>query len=135
MMKARFIIQAMGSPKELLEKTAKTMLDSIKKNFKTEDEHIEKPVKSGKEFYASFIETTISFKNLEEFFSFMINYSPTSAEIIEPYKFELSAGELENFSNDFLGKLHEIDKQLKTQLSLNKILSRRVIRSNTKEKL
>ncbi|MFA5303525.1 MAG: hypothetical protein WC393_03230 [Candidatus Nanoarchaeia archaeon] len=135
MIKSRLIIQTMGSPKELLIKTVNAMLDSFKKNFKTEDEHIEKPEKTGKEFYSSFIEITITFKNLTEFFSFMINYSPTSAEIIEPYKLELSAGELENFANDFLGKLNEIDKQLKTQLSLNKILSRKVIRSNTRQNL
>ena len=135
MIKARFIIQAMGSPKELLEKTIKTMLESLKKTFKTENEHVEKPEKSGKEFYTSFLEITISFKDLSELFLFMINYSPASAEILEPYKFELSAGELENFANDFLGKLHELDKQLKTQISLNKLLSRKVIRSNTKGKL
>jgi hypothetical protein len=135
MIKSRFIIQAMGSPKELLMNTVNAMLDSFKKNFKTEDEHIEKPQKSGKEFYCSFIEITIAFKNLTELFSFMINYSPTSAEIIEPYKIEMSAGELENFANDFLAKLSETDKQLKTQISLNKILSRKVIRSNTKQNL
>jgi hypothetical protein len=135
MIKSRLIIQAMGSPKELLMKTVNSMLDSFKKNFKTECEYVEKPEKIGKEFYNSFIELTITFKNLTEFFSFMINYSPTSAEIIEPYKLEISAGELENFANDFLGKLHETDKQLKTQISLNKILSRKVIRSNTSRKI
>jgi hypothetical protein len=135
MIKARFIIQAMGSPKKLLMKTVNAMLDSFKKNFKTEDEHVEQPEKTGKEFYNSFIEITITFKTLTEFFSFMISYAPTSAEILEPYKFEISAGELENFANDFLGKLHELDKQLKTQISLNKILSRKVIRSNTQQNL
>ncbi len=135
MIKIRFIIQSMGTPKELLEKTVKAMIESLKKNFKTENESMEKPKKEGKNFYSTFIEITISFKNLEEAFSFMINYAPTSAEIIEPYKFEISAGELENFANDFLAKTHEIDKQLKTQISLNKILSRRVIQSNTKQNL
>lgn len=134
MIKARFIIQTMGSPKELLEKTANTMLESLKKNYKTEEEYIEKPKKSGKEFYATFIELTVSFKTLNEFFLFMISYAPTSAEIIEPYKFEISAGELEDFSNDFLGKIHELDKQLKTQMGLNKILSRKTIRSNALQK-
>lgn len=134
MIQARFIIQTMGTPKSLLEKTIQTMLKTLKETYKTKDEHIEKPTKTGKELYASFLEITIEFKTLEEYFLFMISYTPTSAEIIKPYKFEISAGELENFSNDFLGKLHDLDKQLKTQKALNKILARKTIRSNQNQK-
>ena len=134
-MKARFIIQAMGSPKKLLMKTITNIKDSLKKNYKIEDEFLDKPKKSGDSFFITFLEITISFNSIEDCFDFMMKYTPTTMEIIKPFKFELSAGELENISNDILGKVHEMDKKLKTQISVNKILSRKVIRSNTARKL
>lgn len=135
MIKARFIIEAMGEPKELVVKTLKKMTEVIGEKYKIEDEFIEKPKKSGEKFYNSFLEVTIAFKNIQSLFEFMTYYTPTIVEILEPYKLELSAGELENISNDVMSKIHEIDKRLKSTVSVNKLLSRRVIQRNTNKKL
>ncbi|MBN1923228.1 MAG: hypothetical protein JW791_00530 [Nanoarchaeota archaeon] len=133
MIKARFVIEAMGSPQELVKDTLKNMLEAIKQKFKVEESFIEKPKKSGEKFYTSFIELTVQFKNVQFLFEFMTYYTPTIVEILEPYKLEISAGELENICNDVMSKIHEMDKRLKTNISVNKLLSRQVIQNNTKE--
>ncbi len=130
MIKARFMMEAMGAPKELVVKTLKAMLDAIKQKFKVEDSVIGKPEKSGEKFHTSFIEVTIDFDNIQFLFEFITYYTPTIVEILEPYKLELSAGELENICNDVMSKIHELDKRLKSTVSVNKILSRRM--GNTK---
>jgi hypothetical protein len=126
--KARFIIEAMGAPADLVKKTLKKMLESIEKKFKVQESHVEKPKKSGDKFYTSFIELTINFENLQFLFEFMTYFTPTIVEILEPYKLELSAGELENICNDIMSKIHDLDKRLKSTMSVNKLLSRRNIK-------
>ncbi|PIU62714.1 hypothetical protein COX58_00190 [archaeon CG_4_10_14_0_2_um_filter_Archaea_38_6] len=132
--KARFIMEAMGKPKKLVKDTLNKMKKAIGEKFKVHDALIEEPKKSGDEFYTTFMEITVEFKNIQFFFEFITYYTPTIVEILEPYKLEISAGELENISNDVMGKIHEMDKRLKSAVSVNKILTRKVIQSNTDEK-
>ncbi len=126
MIKARSVIEVMGQPEELVEKTLKKMEDNIKKNFKLEESFTAEPKKSGKKFYTSFIELTINYDNIQQLFEYMTYYTPTLIEIIEPYEIKISAGELENLSNNILGKIHEIDSKLKTVHSTNKMLTRKL---------
>ena len=128
--KARFIIEAVGEPKELVEKTLKSMTKAISEKFEVKESMVEKPKKTGERFYSSFLEITILFKNPQFLFEFITYYTPTIVEILEPYKIEVGAGELENICNDIMGKIHEMDKRLKSTVSVNKILSRQI--GNTK---
>ncbi len=135
MIKARFILEVVGSPAELVTKTLNNIVDSIKEVFSVEDVYIDKPEKKGKNLFSSFVELVITFDNIQAFFGFMLYYTPSVVEIIEPYKLSISAGELENISNDIMSKVHEIDKMLKTTIGINKLLSKRVIPRNTGKKL
>ena len=117
------------------DKDMKKMEEDIKKRLKVIDSFIEKPKKSGEKFYTSFLEISIEFKNIQFLFEFITYYTPTVVEILEPYKLELSAGELENICNDIMSKIHEMDKRLKSSVSVNRLLSRRIPRDNTKGKI
>ena len=134
-LKARFILEAMGQPESLVKKTLEAMLDSIKKTQKVEDSFIEKPKLSGEKFYTSFMEITISFKNVPQLFEFITLFTPTIVEILEPYKFEMNAGELENICNDVMGKIHALDKNYKSAMSVNKLLQNKVLQNNTDNKI
>lgn len=131
--KARFILEAMGEPKELVIETLNKIIESIKEKFKVEESFVEKPKKSGDKFYTTYAEIIISFKNVQLMFEFMTYYTPTIVEVLEPYKFELSAGELENICNDVMSKVHEMDKRLKSILSANRLLTKQVVQRNSKK--
>ncbi len=135
MIKARFIMEVVGSPAELVTKTLNNIVDSIKESFSVEDVYIDKPEKKGKNLFSCFVEIVINFDNIQSFFGFMLYYTPSVVEILEPYKLSISAGELENISNDIMSKIHELDKMLKTTIGVNKLLSKRVIPRNTGKKL
>jgi hypothetical protein len=126
MIKARSIIEVMGQPENLVTETLKKIEQYIKDNLKVVDSFIAEPKKSGKKFYTSFIEVTIEYDNIQQLFEFLTFYTPSTVEIIEPYELSLSAGELENMCNDLLSKIHELDTRLKTTVSTNKLLTRKL---------
>jgi hypothetical protein len=125
-LKSRFVVEAMGSPADLVVKTLEEIVKAIKNTYTVIGSHISKPEKAGEQFHTAFIEVTIEFKNIEAFFEFMMNYTPSFVEVLEPYKLELSAGELESISNNVMTKIHQYDKSLKSVSSVNRILTRKL---------
>lgn len=132
----RMIIETLGTPEKLLMKTLQDMVKSIEKKYKVKETYIAKPTKQeGAKMFSSFIELTIDFKNMEEMFLFLTTFTPTSAEIIKPYKITMSAGEMENICNDVLSKIHALDQKFKLELGKNRIISRRVLPNITPKKI
>ncbi|VVB75274.1 Uncharacterised protein [Candidatus Tiddalikarchaeum anstoanum] len=130
-LKGRFVIEAMGIP-DLLVKTLNGIADSIKKTYTVSAMEVGNPEKTGDKFHTSFLEITVEFKNIQSMVEFMMNYTPTFVEVLEPYKMELTAGELEEIANSFMTKLHDYDKSLKSVAGVNKLLTRKLQERNTK---
>ena len=117
------IIQVAGSPKEHVEKAMNLLEDSLKKNHEIISSKLHKPEKKeNSKLYLSFLDMDILFKGISEIVGFIIDYHPSSIEIIEPETIKEDAQELTFVLNDLLQKVHNLDLQVKALLAKNKIL-------------
>jgi len=101
---AKFIVEIAGKPVENVEKALKAVseqLEEQKDDFKVVECHIEKPVLDEKStLYAGFLDIELKFKEFNKIFGFILDYTPTSIEIIEPEKIEFSVSDLNTHLNE-----------------------------------
>lgn len=122
---AKVIIEVLGTPKEHVEKTLKSVIEKIK-----EDESLD--VMKGKvfkakpqgKFFSMFTEMEILFDGFSNLATFCLDYLPSSVEIIEPTNFKTESVNITHVLNDLLAKLHNIDMVLKSVQAKNLILER-----------
>jgi hypothetical protein len=125
--RARFIIEVMGKPKEMVTKALKDIIKELKEDGKKiEKESYSKPKKSGKVFFTSFVEFEIICDNLDDFLGVIIDYIPINVEIIEPDIASIGIGPLQEIVNDLTSKLDNLDKQIKMLQASNIILQRKL---------
>jgi|SRR3989344_398229 len=108
--RARVIIEVVGTPKPHVEETLSKLLESMKneegigilKKEIFEAQEIEEM-----KLFSTFIEADIVFKNIEKFLGFCFDYTPSSVEVIEPHSFLLDARFFNAMLNDMITKLHK----------------------------
>jgi len=108
---ARVTFELLGSPKAHIEKALKGYLENIKKDSRiifVKEEHGEAKETEGK-LWATFAEVELLIKDLETLTWLSINFMPASIEIIEPENLSFKNRNLQNWLNDLLSKLHEIN--------------------------
>ncbi len=128
----RIILEVLGKPKGYVEESLKTYLEKIKKesqeNFLKaeviEAEKTKEEVQKGEEYYATFAEMELLFKDILELSSFCFNYMPSSIEIIKPDSLVLRNVDLNNIFNDLQAKSHQVDSIAKALRSENEFLRR-----------
>ena len=91
-----FIIEATSQDKESVEKQLGLLEEKIKKeNVRVDDlKRLEAIENQG--FYNAYIEVTISADTLFDMIGFIINYGPSSVEVIKPKSIELTAKQLQD---------------------------------------
>lgn len=100
----RTIIDVAGKPASLVEKTLQKVTEELENNEKlqileiiTAEPELQDE-KSG--MYTAFLELEIEFVNVREAMKFIVDYLPTSIEIIEPFEIKVSNEQLTDVLND-----------------------------------
>lgn len=93
---------------EALNKT----LENLNKRFKIKASEIIEPILEDNNLaYVGHLELNIIFKNLEEMFSFVYDFTPTSFEIYDPEKLVIPAPKFTAELNDLTGTILNITNQ------------------------
>jgi len=111
----RFIIEVMGKPESIVEKTLKEVVKSVGERYKivhTEYSDVEKVEKST--IFSAFVELEFEVKNFEELFLAVIDFGPTVVEVIEPSEVKVTNTELQAALSDLVSKLHLMSKAIQT---------------------
>ena len=112
--KAIFILEIVGRPKEHLVKTLDGLIESInkEKGIKVIEKKINEPVelKNNKDFYTTFAEVEVEVEEILQIALLMFKYMPANIEIIEPELIALSNNKLNDIFNELTRRLHAYDE-------------------------
>ncbi|MBI2004118.1 hypothetical protein HYS72_01505 [Candidatus Pacearchaeota archaeon] len=112
--KAIFILEIIGRPKEHLVQTLEKIIEAIKgeKGVKVIESKINEPVelKNNKDFYATFAEVEIEAEEILQIAILMFKYMPANIEIIEPELIALSNNGWNDILNELARRLHAYDE-------------------------
>lgn len=123
----RVILEMLGAPKEHIEATMKSYIESLKESndyeiIKTyiseaeeQEEKIDPKLKkdSTQKLYSAYAELEIWFKKTERLIAFCFDCLPSSVEILEPTQLKFNANEFSGLLNDLQAKLHKVDMAFK----------------------
>jgi len=112
---ASVMLQAIGKP----EKDTQEFLEKNVSNIEKEDycEIVKKDFFDGekkKEFFTKVVELTVLFKNVRSILQFSLDFMPASIEISHPSEINIKSSEFNNFINDNLARLHDLNIMIKT---------------------
>ena len=108
-------IELMGKPKEAVVDSLKKILSNIEENGNrlevSAEEYAEpNPVNEG--FYSAFARFSIR-GNLVDLFGFVMDYAPSSIEVLTIKDAKLSATDVQVLLNDLSGRMNEMDQRIK----------------------
>ena len=123
----RLILEVLGKPREHVEESLKKYLEAIKKGAGedflrakvVEAKKTEENIQNGVEYYSSFAELEILFKDIQELAIFCFDYMPSSVEIIKPDNLTLRNVDMSNIMNDLQARSHQVDSVVKGLKSEN----------------
>lgn len=115
---ARFIIEIAGKPVENVQNALekfKEQFENESDKFKVVELELNEPEYSDEsKIYSGFLDLELKFKGVEALLGFIIDYTPTSIEILEPQEIALDSNDLSGILNDMSASL------LKTNIELMK---------------
>ena len=119
------IIEIAGRPPEHVTDSLKKLIKKISedKNIELLKEIYSKPTPTGKLFTA-FVEAEFLIKGIRNVINLVIDYMPSSLEIISPQEFKMKSRGFTNFINDLIGNLHKYDAFAKRLNVENMILKK-----------
>jgi hypothetical protein len=138
---ARAIVEVVGKPKEYVEKSIQTVIDTAAeiKGLKIENNKVE-PTKSLKdknlegtekkiqeksgELFSTFAEIEFRADNLDVVASFCFDFLPSSLEILEPEEIKVDLQDISKIMNDVLSRIHSADHIVKTLKFQNSALQK-----------
>ena len=127
--RARVIIEILGSPVEHVEKTIKDVVNELeKKKISILKKEISEPEKIEK-FYSSFAEAEFKCNDFDTLLDVCFDFMPSVVEIIEPEEFKLDAKILEDFLNDLLARLHR-NSMVMRNLHAENVLIKKELKRN-----
>jgi len=106
--KAKIIIELLGSPKEYIEETMKKVLDELK--ARKEVSILKQETSDAKEvekFYSVFSDIEMKCNDISTLIGICFDFMPSSVEIISPENLSFESKEMENLLNDLLARLHQ----------------------------
>lgn len=132
----KIILEIVGAPKEHVEETLNQVIDKLTKEEGVEivNKHIEgsKPLKN--KFFSTFADLEVKVKDNNKLLSICFDYMPSSIEIMEPQKLDLSMGEMTDILNDLLARLHKYDMLVRNIHAENIVLKKELGKDNKEEK-
>ena len=131
-MRARITIEMMGSPPEFVESSLKKVEEKIRGEYRVYEVRYEKPVKVGDMYYSVFFEMELEFKDIEQMFGFILDYGPSTIEVLESKPIKVEPLKLQNAANDTTAILHELLKQINLLKAQIKLLQRKALEDKVK---
>lgn len=133
MVTAIMIIEMMGRPAKHLEVSMKEHIDKLKKlkDIKLVRKEINKPVEikereNQKELYSCFAEVEIECESLTTLSQIVVNFMPSSVEIVEPSKIILDCSESSELLSNVVRRLHDYDNIAKLAQSRINLLNKKL---------
>ncbi|RMF06011.1 hypothetical protein D6764_03390 [Candidatus Woesearchaeota archaeon] len=113
-LKLRIIIELMGKPKDLMEKTFDLLLKKLRDD---ENHHVIKEdradFKQHGKLWTTFAEVELWVKNFSALTALLFDYLPSSVEVLEPQNFILRSQDFTDYLNDMQARLHQADMTVK----------------------
>ncbi len=94
------------SLKKHIEKISSDERAKLYKQNLFEIQEVENPVKNVKKGFSQFCELNLIVKNMDNLVQLVIEYGPSSIEILRPNKLEIDIGEAQNILNSIANMMH-----------------------------
>jgi len=139
--RANFIIEMMGRPKEHVEKTMKELINQIRerksisiinefihevKEIESNKEEKSKKISVSQKLFTTFAEVEADFDNVEELVKMAFVYMPSHVEIISPNEILFDKIKIEEIITGIILKLHKYDEVAKKLAMENQILGNKI---------
>jgi hypothetical protein len=111
--KAVMIVEVAGKPPEFLKKSLESHVSRLDQNkdVSSISKNFSEPKKSEEgDFYTCFCEIEFEVPTFLRLMEIIFDFMPSSIEIIEPGKIEMSPDEATFFANNLTGRLHRYDE-------------------------
>ncbi|MBI1972543.1 hypothetical protein HYS50_00900 [Candidatus Woesearchaeota archaeon] len=128
-LKARAIIEILGSPEEHVKKTMQMILEKIRQYPDTKivsEKMFPAEKMKDKPLWSTFAELEMEVKQVQTLTGFCFDFMPSSLEIMEPEALALQHHAISDFLNDLLARLHQYDMVLKNVHAENILLKRKI---------
>ncbi|MBS3144890.1 hypothetical protein J4208_04875 [Candidatus Woesearchaeota archaeon] len=128
-LKARAILEILGSPEEHVKKTMQMILEKAKQypDAKITNEKLFPSEKMGdKNLWSTFAELDMEVKTIQVLTGFCFDFMPSSLEIVEPEELQLQHHVVSDVLNDLLARLHQYDMVLKNIHAENILLKKKL---------
>jgi len=108
--RAKLVIELLGSPKEHVDQTMRLVIDKLKKEegvkLLKEATYAAEQNEEIKPMWSSFSDVDIETVSLKKLMDVCFDYLPSSVEIVSPEKVELSGVDYAYLLNELLAQLH-----------------------------
>jgi len=125
---ARVILEIIGKPKEHIEKALKDYVVQLSKNdlYHLLEANFEEAIKleGDKDMFSTFVEIEFFTKDLGDLMNFVIEYMPSSIEVLQPAGMNIQASFVSHMLTELAGKLHLVDGALKKVNAENQLMSK-----------
>ena len=134
MIKTKAIIELLGGPEEYIKATINELIEKMKKEdgVKIVSEAISDTKKTGK-LWSIFVDLDLEINELSRLMDICFDYMPSSVEIFEPAKSELTAEYSTNLLNDLLARLHQYNMLVKNLHAENMLMKKKLNEQQTKD--
>ncbi|MCF7862264.1 hypothetical protein K9M79_08570 [Candidatus Woesearchaeota archaeon] len=119
----RNIIEILGKPKEYVEETLNNLLETIEEN--PDYIIVKKDISNAQEqetMFSQFVEVEILIKGLRKVMDFILDFMPSSVEIVQPEDLLIKADKMNYVFNDMVGTIHNMDMLIKNYAAEKKVL-------------
>lgn len=124
-MRAKAMVEILGSPKEHVEEAMKTVMEKAKGSFNVISYNIYE-AQEIQGLWSTFADIDLNFKDIDQLVGFCFEYMPSSIEITEPLNIGMKCVDLSNMMNDLLAKIHRYDMAVKNLNAENVLLKRKI---------
>ena len=120
----RCMLELLAKPKEVAVDALKKILSNIEEEgnkLAVTDVTYSEPQKVEADFYSAFATFKIK-ADPTSIFGFVLDYAPSSIEVLNTRELRLSMSDLQGILNDISGRLNQMDQSIKTFSAQNAIL-------------
>ncbi len=126
----QIVLEVLGRPAENVRQALASVVTKLasEKGVKVLERtfHEPAPVPNAQDLYTAFVEVTLEFQTLEQYFGVLFAYMPSHVELIYPEKIVLDNAALNQFANQLMHRLHNYDAVVKNIMLERDILLKRI---------
>lgn len=122
----RSIITLEGRPVDYVKKVIEKVVSMISERYDVKKKDFSKPEKVGESIYSVFVEIEFSAKNFEGVLGYILDFGPSSIEILEPDEIRISSAELQGILNDLISNIQKMNNRIKVLEASNVILQKKI---------